>query len=87
MNAAEVLDALDDLGAARMIPTQWGTFRLGNEPVGHPMLSLRRIMQERQFDESRVLITHSARLRAYGDEFSGSDFSGPCDLSVVSEDG
>jgi N-acyl-phosphatidylethanolamine-hydrolysing phospholipase D len=56
MNAEEALDALDDLGAARMIPTQWGTFRLGNEPIGHPILSLRRIMQERRFDVSRVMI-------------------------------
>lgn len=55
MDAAEALDALEHLGAHTLIPTQWGTFRLGNEPIGHPIVSLRRVMKERGFDESRVL--------------------------------
>jgi L-ascorbate metabolism protein UlaG (beta-lactamase superfamily) len=56
MNAPEVLDAFDDLGASTLIPTQWGTFRLGNEPVGYPILDLRRTMKERGVDPSRALI-------------------------------
>ncbi len=56
MNAPEVLDALDDLGARSMIPTQWGTFRLGNEPIGYPILDLRRTMKERSTDPSRAVI-------------------------------
>jgi N-acyl-phosphatidylethanolamine-hydrolysing phospholipase D len=56
MNAPEVLDAFEDLGARTMIPTQWGTFRLGNEPVGYPILDLKRVMKERTLDASRVLV-------------------------------
>jgi len=56
MNAPEVLDAFDDLGARTLIPTQWGTFRLGSEPIGYPILDLRRTMKERTFDPSRAVI-------------------------------
>jgi L-ascorbate metabolism protein UlaG (beta-lactamase superfamily) len=56
MNAPEVLDAFDDLGAHTLIPTQWGAFRLGNEPVGYPILDLRRTMKERALDPSRAVI-------------------------------
>jgi L-ascorbate metabolism protein UlaG (beta-lactamase superfamily) len=62
MNAEEALDALEDLGAHSLIPTQWGTFRLGNEPIGHPIVSLRRVMKERGFNESRVLIMDIGQL-------------------------
>ena len=34
MDAREALDAFRDLGARYFIPTQWGTFRLGDEPIG-----------------------------------------------------
>ncbi len=56
MNAPEVLDAFDDLGARTLIPTQWGAFRLGSEPIGYPILDLRRTMKERTFDPSRAVI-------------------------------
>lgn len=56
MNAEEVLDAFEDLCARFLIPTQWGTFRLGNEPVGYPALDLRRKVRERRMDLSRVVI-------------------------------
>ena len=56
LNAEEALDALQDLGARWLIPTQWGTFRLGDEPIGYAVIDLRRAMKSRGFDASRVII-------------------------------
>lgn len=56
MDPSEVLQAFEDLGAKRLIPTQWGTFSLGDEPIGYPILDLRRTMEQRGFDASRVII-------------------------------
>lgn len=56
LNAEETLDAFQDLRARRLIPTQWGTFRLGNEPIGYPVIDLRRAMKSRGFDASKVVI-------------------------------
>ncbi|NLI82900.1 MAG: hypothetical protein GX443_14590 [Deltaproteobacteria bacterium] len=56
MNAQEVLEAFEDLGAHFLVPTQWGTFRLGNEPAGYPALDLRRTMEKKSVNPSRVLI-------------------------------
>jgi N-acyl-phosphatidylethanolamine-hydrolysing phospholipase D len=53
---AEALDAFQDLGARYFIPTQWGTFALGDEPPGYPALDLKRTLKERNFDSSRFLI-------------------------------
>lgn len=56
MNADEALDAFADLGARHFIPTQWGTFHLGDEPPGYPALDLRRKIRERGLDTSRFHI-------------------------------
>ena len=40
MNAPEALQAFTDLGARVFIPTQWGTFHLGDNPPGKPALDL-----------------------------------------------
>ena len=56
MNIHEVLQAFDDLGAKHFIPTQWGTFQLGNEPIGYPIIDLKRTMTEQGFDASKVAI-------------------------------
>ena len=72
MNAPEVLDALEDLGARTMIPTQWGAFRLGNEPVGYPILDLRREMAARGFDNSRVAVMDIGGILPLGDPGQGS---------------
>jgi L-ascorbate metabolism protein UlaG (beta-lactamase superfamily) len=56
MDMKEVLQAFDDLGAKHFIPTQWGTFQLGNEPIGYPIIDLKRTMTEQGFDASRVVI-------------------------------
>lgn len=56
MDMHEVLQAFDDLGAKYFIPTQWGTFRLGDEPIGFPIVDLKRTMKEESFDFSRAII-------------------------------
>ena len=56
LNAEETLDAFQDLGARWLIPTQWGTFRLGNEPIGYPVIDLKWAVKSRGFDASRVII-------------------------------
>jgi L-ascorbate metabolism protein UlaG (beta-lactamase superfamily) len=52
----EAIDAFHDLGARHFIPTQWGTFALGDEPPGYPALDLKRTRKERNLDPSRFLI-------------------------------
>jgi len=56
MNMDEVLQAFGDLGAQYLIPTQWGTFQLGDEPIGYPIIDLQRTMVEKEIDASRVMI-------------------------------
>ncbi len=63
MNAEEVLEAFEDLGARFLIPTQWGTFRLGNEPIGYPALDLKRAVQSKKTDPSRVILMNIGELR------------------------
>ncbi|MDJ0622494.1 MAG: MBL fold metallo-hydrolase [Desulfocapsaceae bacterium] len=46
MNTREAIRAFTDLGADYFIPTQWGTFRLGDNPPGLPPLDLRRDLEE-----------------------------------------
>ena len=56
MNAAETVQAFQDLGARYYIPTQWGTFRLGDNPPGYPVLDLKRTIQQQGLDPSPFLI-------------------------------
>lgn len=56
MNADESLQAFLDLGAGFFIPGHWGAFQLGDEPVGYPLLDLRRTMTATGFDTSKALI-------------------------------
>ena len=56
MSIPEALDAFHDLRAEVFIPTQWGTFQLGDEPPGHPALDLTRTTEERRLDPSRLLL-------------------------------
>lgn len=56
MNIEETLDAFDDLNARFMIPQQWGTFHLGDEPPGYPVLELKRQIQKRRLDPGRFII-------------------------------
>ncbi len=56
MNVDEALDAARDLGARYMIPTQWGTFHLGDEPVGYAALELKRKVKTGGLDASRFIL-------------------------------
>lgn len=56
MDIDEAIDAFHDLNARYFIPTQWGTFQLGNEPPGYPILELKRKIVEKNLDPSRFLI-------------------------------
>ncbi|MEA3487559.1 MAG: hypothetical protein U9R20_07870 [Thermodesulfobacteriota bacterium] len=56
INATEAIDAFRDLGAEYFIPTQWGTFRLGDNPPGYPTLDLKKAMRQQDVDPSRFII-------------------------------
>jgi len=63
MNAQEVVSAFSDLGAKYFIPTQWGTFNLGDNPPGYPALDLKRVIQEKNRDPSRFIIMDIGQIR------------------------
>jgi N-acyl-phosphatidylethanolamine-hydrolysing phospholipase D len=56
MDINEAIDAFADLKARYFIPTQWGTFHLGDEPPGFPALELKRRIAARNLDPARFLI-------------------------------
>ena len=56
MNTNEAIQAFADLGADFFIPTQWGTFHLGDNPPGLPPLDLKRDIEQMQLNPSRYLI-------------------------------
>jgi N-acyl-phosphatidylethanolamine-hydrolysing phospholipase D len=56
MNAIESIRAFHDLGARYFIPTQWGTFKLGDNPPGYPVLDLKRTLAQQNMDLTRYLI-------------------------------
>lgn len=56
MDIPEVLRAFDDLGARRLVPTQWGILPLGDEPPSWPVVELRRAAAARADLEGRVVI-------------------------------
>lgn len=55
MNVEESIMAFQDLGARYFVPTQWGTFRLGDNPPGLPLLELNRAIQKQNLDENSYL--------------------------------
>ncbi len=56
MNATESIQAFQDLGARYFIPTQWGTFKLGDNPPGYPALDLKKKIAQQGLDPSRFVI-------------------------------
>ncbi len=56
MNIAEAVKGFEDLNARYFIPTQWGTFHLGDEPAGYPGLDLARYITDNQLDKERYKI-------------------------------
>jgi N-acyl-phosphatidylethanolamine-hydrolysing phospholipase D len=63
MNAPESIQAFQDLGAGFYIPTQWGTFRLGDNPPGLPALDLKRTLERLELDPAPYLIMDIGEIR------------------------
>jgi len=64
VDAPEALQAFADLGARIFIPTQWGTFPLGDNPPGKPALDLIRLRQARNLDPARYPILAIGQIEA-----------------------
>jgi N-acyl-phosphatidylethanolamine-hydrolysing phospholipase D len=64
MNIDETIEAFSDLKARFMIPHQWGTFHLGDEPPGYPVLELKRKIAERRLDPDRFIIMDIGEIHA-----------------------
>jgi len=64
MNAVESIQAFDDLGARYFIPTQWGTFQLGDNPPGYPVLDLKRAIDRMNRDPSSFVVMNVGEIRA-----------------------
>lgn len=62
MNVEEAIKAFDTLGARYFVPTQWGTFSLGDEPAGYPGLDLQREIEQTGRDKSRYLLSDLGEL-------------------------
>ncbi|MCP4020239.1 MAG: hypothetical protein GY729_00215 [Desulfobacteraceae bacterium] len=56
MNIPEAVKAFKDLKARFFIPTQWGTFHLGDEPVGFPALELKEYIKTQNLDPHKFKI-------------------------------
>ncbi len=56
MDVDEALESFNDLNARYMVPQQWGTFHLGDEPPGYSILELKKKIAERKLDASRFII-------------------------------
>ncbi len=63
MNTAEAIRAFLDLKARYFIPTQWGTFRLGDNPSGLPPLDLRRDIDKMGLNPEAFLILDIGEIR------------------------
>lgn len=55
MDTKEAIRAFDDLGAKYFVPTQWGTFHLGDNPPGLPALDLQRDVKDMKLDPEKFL--------------------------------
>lgn len=56
MDVKEAIKAFQDLNATYFVPTQWGTFHLGDNPPGYPGLDLRREIDRQSLESERYLI-------------------------------
>ena len=62
MNAREAIQAFQDLGARHFIPTQWGTFRLGDNPPGYSALDLKRHIKTLSLNPDPFLVPEIGQL-------------------------
>lgn len=63
MDAAESIQAFQDLGARYYIPTQWGTFKLGDNPAGYPALDLKHTIDRLELDPAPFLVMDIGEIR------------------------
>jgi len=63
MDAVESIRAFQDLGARYYIPTQWGTFRLGDNPAGYPALDLQRTINRLNLNPAPFLVMDIGEIR------------------------
>lgn len=68
MNIAEAVKGFADLNARYFIPTQWGTFHLGDEPAGYPGLDLARYITDNHLDKERYQIMDIGQIIAIDPE-------------------
>jgi L-ascorbate metabolism protein UlaG (beta-lactamase superfamily) len=62
MDAREALDAFRELGAGSLIPTQWGAFPLGDEPLGHTPIALDRAARNAGVDPGAIWVMDIGQL-------------------------
>jgi N-acyl-phosphatidylethanolamine-hydrolysing phospholipase D len=70
MNIPEAVQGFEQLGAKYFIPTQWGTFHLGDEPAGYPGLDLARYIEDNRLDPVRFKIMDIGQILAIDPEVS-----------------
>jgi N-acyl-phosphatidylethanolamine-hydrolysing phospholipase D len=63
MDTKEAIRAFEDLGAEYFIPTQWGTFHLGDNPPGLPPLDLQKDIERLQLNSESFLILDLGEIR------------------------
>lgn len=63
MNMSEAITAFKEVGAKYYVPIQWGAFEFGNEPIGYPLLDLKRIIKEKKLDESRFVVPEIGKIK------------------------
>ena len=63
MDAKESIRAFQDSKARFYVPTQWGTFRLGDNPPGFPVLDLERSLRQMNLDPAPYLIMDIGEIR------------------------
>jgi L-ascorbate metabolism protein UlaG (beta-lactamase superfamily) len=62
MNPSDTVQAFKELGAARLMVTHWGTFRLGDEPVYFPPMEIKREMEKEGLSDRLVHLNHGETL-------------------------
>lgn len=63
MNTKEAIRAFLDLKAKHFIPTQWGTFQLGDNPSGLPPLDLQQDIIEMNLDPAPFIVLDIGEIR------------------------
>ena len=63
MDTHEAVRAFEDLQARYFIPTQWGTFHLGDNPPGLPLLDLQKTIKEEKLNPEKFVVLKLGEIR------------------------